>query len=326
MSIPATDSERFDPELIEPLKSLQDVFDGPIDLSDLAAVRGVFDQVAEAKVSEAAAIDGVTCSESSLQGRNGNLIALRIYCPEDAAALGPAMLWAHGGGMVLCNYRQDEPFLRKLCRASGVVIVSVNYRLAPEHPFPAAVNDCYDALRHLHENAESLGIDRTRIGVGGVSAGGGIAAGLALMVRDRGDFALSSQLLLFPMLDDRNVGKPDQEPDNTPVWTLDNNRFGWSAYLGKAAGESVSAYAAPLRATRLSDLPPCYLLAAEFDLFVAENTAYAAAMTEAGVDVKLDDFPNAYHAFHSLAPEAGISKTVMERCAGHLRDTLNTET
>jgi acetyl esterase/lipase len=181
----------------------------------------------------------------------------------------------------------------------GCVVVSVDYRLAPEHPFPAAVEDCYAALTWLNQNAEYLGVDPRRIAISGESAGGGIAAGLALLARDRGEFAVCFQLLAYPMLNDRNAENTNPFIGEF-VWTVENNRFGWSSLLG-ASDRSVSPYASASRAENLTGLPPAFIGVGALDLFVNDNIDYAQRLVAAGIPTEFHLYPGAFHAFDLIA-------------------------
>jgi acetyl esterase/lipase len=184
----------------------------------------------------------------------------------------------------------------------------VEYRLAPETVAPGALEDCYAALRWLHTAADEISVDRTRIAIGGESAGGGLAAALALLARDRGELPICFQLLIYPMLDDRTVTAEARNPFTGQfVWTPSANRFGWTALLGHEPGVAdVSPYAAAARASDLSGLPPAYICVGALDLFVDEDIAYAKRLLRAGVPTELHIFPGAYHAFE-MAVDAAVT-------------------
>ena len=198
---------------------------------------------------------------------------------------------------------------RKLAVDLDCVIYSVDYRLAPETPFPGAVEDCYAVLRWLNENALKLEIDSSRIGVAGESAGGGLAASLALQVRDRGEFRLLFQHLISPMLDDRTAVSPKLNRwTGEFAWTQEDNAFGWSALLGSAlGGADVSPYAAAARGEDLSGVPPTYLSVAALDLLMDEQLDYAHRLARAGVPLELHVYPGTYHGFVPTCPKARVS-------------------
>lgn len=229
-------------------------------------------------------------------------VVLHIYKPDGVAAPLPAIYHIHGGGYVGGSAAQMEFLHRPLVRALGCAIVSVDYRLAPEHVFPAAIEDCYAGLRWTVDNAETLGIDTARLGVMGESAGGGLAAALALLVRDRGEYSLAFQHLTYPMIDDRTVTMAEPHPYTGEfIWTPHNNAFGWAALLGRApGGPDVSPYAAAARAADLAGLPPAYIMTGMLDLFLEEDIEYARRLMRAGVPTELHVFPGGMHGFDIL--------------------------
>ena len=220
----------------------------------------------------------------------------------DAATPLPALLHMHGGGYVMGSAGMSEAATRDLAVELGCAIYSVDYRLAPETRFPGAIEDCYAALAWLHRNADALGIDRNAIGLKGESAGGGLAASLALLARDRGEFGIAFQHLSAPMIDDRSCVRADPHPiAGEFVWTPASNRFGWEALLGHAPGiDGVSPYAAAARAADLSGLPPTFISVGDLDLFLEENMEFARRLSRAGVPMELHVYPGAYHGFRMV--------------------------
>lgn len=239
----------------------------------------------------------------------GPEITLHIYTPRDAREPMPCIYHIHGGGFVGGGAAQLEPLHRHLTYELSCIIVSVDYRLAPENPFPAGIEDCYAGLVWTFANAKALGVDATRIGVMGESAGGGLAAALALLARDRGVYQLAFQHLIYPMLDDRTCVTTNSNPvAGEFIWTAHNNRFGWTALLGHQPGrDGVSAYAAPARANNLSDLPPTYIACPTLDLFIDEDISYAHRLMRAGVAVELQIYPGGFHGFDIFGGDAPIS-------------------
>lgn len=234
-------------------------------------------------------------------------IPVRVHRARGAAGALPCVVSIHGGGYVLGSYDMDDVRFDRWCVSHGVVGVSVDYRLAPECAYPGPLEDCYRALTWTFEQADALGIDRRRIGVMGVSAGGGLAAGLALLARDRGELALAFQLLDSPMLDDRQA-TPSIQRDDLLVWTRQSNEFGWRSYLGERYGsDDVPAYAAAARATDLSGLPPTFVAVGGIDGFRDEDVDYATRLARAGVPTELHVYPGAPHAFQ-LVREATVSQ------------------
>lgn len=239
--------------------------------------------------------DGVTRSERRVPGTDVGLV---VFEPAVRTGVVPALLFVHGGGFVGGTADNGAPFNRRIVAELGVVVVSVDYRLAPEARYPSQIEDCYAALRWLHADPGALGVDPTRIAVEGVSAGGALAAALALMARDKAEFPpLVLQSLIYPMLDDRGV-----EPDGVTgeiAWFRESNDFGWSCLLGADAvgGPDVSPYAAPARAADLSGLPPTYIGAAGLDLLVYQDLDYATRLIAAGVPTQVEVYPRTFHGF-----------------------------
>jgi acetyl esterase/lipase len=253
----------------------------------------------------------VTIADRQIPGPTGNPeITVAVLAPT-AGPAGPGLLYIHGGGMVLgTRWDIDESLLRAV--EDGWVVVTVEYRLAPENPYPAAIEDCYAAWEWTASHATDLGIDPARLGVAGASAGGGLAAGMTLLARDRGGPMPCHQLLLCPMLDDRAITASSQELDGVGRWDRTANHTGWTAYLGREpGGDDVPAYAAPARAAELSGLPPTYLEVGAVDTFRDENIDYAARLSRAGVPVELHVWPGAVHGFTALAPDAAVSRAAV---------------
>lgn len=235
-------------------------------------------------------------------------ITIRLHRPSPAPAIpAPALLWIHGGGYVLGNAAQDDAICRHLARSLGALVAAVEYRLAPEHPFPTPLHDCHDALVWLARHAD---VDSTRVAIGGASAGGGLAAALALLARERAEVRPVFQLLTYPMLDDRNVVGPAPYERRLRLWNTAANRFGWRSYLGTEPGAAnVSGLAAPARAEDLSGLPPAWIGVGTLDLFAAEDAAYAARLRASGVACDLMVVPGAFHGFDAVRPNAPVSRT-----------------
>jgi len=232
-----------------------------------------------------------------------------IYRPPGRTPAAPCILHLHGGGFVMGSAAAMEGPHRMVSAALGCVIVTVDYRLAPEVAFPGAIEDAYAALCWVMDNAAALGVDPARVGVAGESAGGGLAAALALLTRDRGRHAIAFQHLTYPMLDDRTCTAVDPHPHAGQfLWTAHNNRFGWAALLGQEpGGPDVSPYAAPARASDLTGLPPTYIATGGLDLFLEEDLDYARRLMRGGVPVELHVYPGAFHAFDlALTAEVAV--------------------
>jgi acetyl esterase/lipase len=213
---------------------------------------------------------------------------------RDVGGASPALLWFHGGGTILGTPDLEAAWCSKVATELGVAVFSVDYRLAPEHPFPAGLDDCFDALTWLHGSADALGVDLQRIAVGGESAGGGLAAAVAQRALDEG-VPVCFQLLEYPMLDDR-TGIDSAGRDVHFVWTARSNRFAWNAYLGRSANsDSPPTYASAARREDVSGLAPAWIGVGELDLFRAEDAAYAPRLVGSGVDCVLWIEPGMYH-------------------------------
>jgi acetyl esterase/lipase len=240
---------------------------------------------------------------------DGAAITLLITRPaEKPDGLRPAILHIHGGGYIIGSADMFAAGCADLAKAMDALIVSVDYRLAPETPHPGPVEDCYAALAWLHDNAADLGIDPARVAVTGESAGGGLAAALTLLARDRGRYPLCHQHLIYPMLDDRTCTGRAHPHTGEFVWTGASNHFGWSCLLGHAPGlPDVSPYAAAARAQNLAGLPSTYIAVGALDLFLNEDMDYALRLTEAGVPTELHVYPGAYHGF-DMNVEADVAK------------------
>lgn len=253
-------------------------------------------------------------------------VALALYRPLGIDTALPCILHCHGGGYVFGSPAAQLYQHRSMAEALSCCLVSVDYRLAPETRFPGAIEDCYAALTWLFENAGKMKIDPTRIGVMGESAGGGLAASLALLARDRGGPSLAFQHLIYPMIDDRTGTTNRTHPfAGAFVWTEQNNYFGWSALLGQpAGGADVSPYAAAARAQDLSDLPPAFVSTGALDLFVDEDIDYARRLMRAGVPVELHVYPGAFHGF-DLDRSAAVSVQARRDSAAALSHFLSEE-
>jgi acetyl esterase/lipase len=245
-------------------------------------------------------------------------VLVRLYRPADLPSPAAALYWVHGGGMILGSIAMNDDSCAAIADKLKILVASVEYRLAPEYPYPAPMEDCYAGLRWFARAAAGLGVDPARIAIGGASAGGGLAAGLGLLARDRGEVAVAFQLLVYPMLDDRNITPSSHAVVDPKVWNRDANTVGWNAYLaGRAGADDVPVYAAPARATELAGLPPTYINVGDLDLFVDEDIAYAQALMRAGVPVELHVYPGAFHGSNNFVSRAVLSRrwTADERAA-----------
>ena len=236
-------------------------------------------------------------------------VGVRLYRRAGAPGRGPALLWIHGGGYVIGDAAQDDVLCRRFAHELGVTVASVNYRLAPEHPYPTPLEDCYSALAWL---SRLPSVDAARVAIGGASAGGGLAAALALLARDRGEIALAAQLLVYPMLDDRTVLHADLDHPGHRLWNQSSNKFGWRSYLGDADPN----VAVPARRTDLAGLPPAWIGVGTLDLFHDEDLTYAERLQAVGVPCEVMVVPGAFHGFDGIVPKADISQSFFaSQCA-----------
>jgi triacylglycerol lipase len=270
--------------------------------------------------------DSVTVESLDIAG-SAEVFAVRIlaFRPTHTPHALPALLHIHGGGYVAGSPEIMATENRDLAADLQCAIYSVDYRLAPEATYPKSLEDCYAALCWIRDHATELRVDRARIGVKGESAGGGLAAGLALLARDRGGPALAFQHLIYPMLDDRTCVRPDRhEFTGEFQWTLAHNIIGWSSLLGREPGDAnVPPYAAAARAGQLAGLPPTFINVGSLDLFFEEDMEYARRLTRAGVPVELHVYPGAFHGFDRVDPTARVSRAANRDSVEALRRALH---
>jgi acetyl esterase/lipase len=253
----------------------------------------------------------ISVSERLVPGPEGSPeVRVLVYVPTSRSIPRPALLWLHGGGYIMGTPEQEDLTVKNIVSTIGCVAVSVDYRLAPETRHPGPVEDCYAALHWLYTHAGELGVDTSRIAIGGGSAGGGLAAALGLLARDRGEIPLAFQLLTQPMLDDRTCTLAEPHPYTGEfIWTREANRLGWTSLLGQEPGlPDVSPYAAAARAEHLEGLPPTFINVGALDLFLEENLEYARRLTRAGVPTEFHIYPGAYHGFRMVA-DAQVTQT-----------------
>ena len=299
-----------DPQLVAGLTGFEEAVPGGITLDDIPATRKFVNDLFSAMAEQTPDIPGVVTSDHYAPGPDGAPdVMVRIYQPETRPDTLPALLWIHGGGYVLGDVAGDDLKAKGLALALNCVVASVEYRLAPEHPFPAPLEDCYAALTWLADGADQFGINKARVAIGGASAGGGLAAGLGLLARDRAEVDVCYQLLIYPMIDDTNVVQAGSDVPDAPLWTRANNLIGWRSYLGQEPGSAgVSPYAAATRAEDLSGLPPTYIGVGTPDLFRDEDIAYAQRLMQAGVPTELHVYADGFHGFDGFAPESDAAQ------------------
>lgn len=263
--------------------------------------------------------EGITRRELAVEP--GSAVHVRVIGPTDRGPR-PVVLWIHGGGYVMGRAKQDDGLCGRLAARLGVTVVSVDYRLAPEHPFPAPLEDCFAAYEFVHREAGSLGVDPARMVIAGQSAGGGLAAALTLLVHDRQRPAPRLQLLLYPMLDDRTVTRVIDGRHHR-LWDAESNRYGWASYLARDGGsDGISDHAAPARRRDFGGLPPAWIGVGTCDLFHDENLAYAAQLRAAGVPTTLEVVDGAFHAFDAVAPKAKVSQRFFESQVAAIEQAL----
>jgi acetyl esterase/lipase len=241
-------------------------------------------------------------------------LRLRLYRPVQSVGLLPVFYWMHGGGLLGGTPEQDEGQMKQIAAATGALVVSVNYRLAPEFPFPTPLDDCYAGLLWVTDHAHDLGIDEQKIAVGGASAGGGLAAALAQRVHQTGGPRLVHQSLTYPMLDDRNLTNSSREITSLGLWDRVHNITGWQAYLGgNSAGRAVPEFAAAARATDLSGLPSTFIGVGSLDLFRDENLEYALRLMAAGVSTEVHFYAGAVHGFDWHIPDSPMARGFLQK-------------
>jgi acetyl esterase/lipase len=250
---------------------------------------------------------------------------VRVYRPKESAGPVPGVLLIHGGGFIIGSVEAEHAGAAMTALQTGAVVVSVEYRLAPEHPFPAGLHDCYSALVFLAGTAGDLGVDPERLALYGASAGGGLAAATALLARDLGGPSLCFQMLHIPELDDRLETPSMRTFVDSPLWNRPLAELSWKAYLGAGADRAdVSPYAAPARATDLSGLPPAYISTAENDPLRDEGILYGLRLLQAGVSVELHQFPGTFHG-STLVTSAAISRRAQHESGVALRRALRVD-
>lgn len=311
-------NKRIDPELRESLGLFP-----PLNLDNVVATRKALTEMFGSFVIPIE--ESVSVYDQIVPGPDDHpALRVRIYEPKEKKEILPGLLWIHGGGYVLGSPEENDLLCQRFVLEANCVVVSVDYRLAPEHPYPAPLEDCYAALQWFAEHAVELGVDRSRIGAAGASAGGGLTAGLSLLARDRKGPELCFQMPLYPMIDDRNISPSSLEITDHMIWNHDLNEKGWSMYLNGANGSyDVPAYAAAARATDLSGLPYTYTCVGQLDPFRDETLDYVTRLSRAGVDVEFHLYPGCYHAFEVVAPNAAISQRATNEYVGAVKHVLH---
>jgi acetyl esterase/lipase len=295
--------DRLDPVSREPLEGLLAAMPGGFNgIADIVQRRAVVSSL----LVEPELDDRLTMQERHIPGPAGDQ-AIRIYRPKSVGAKAPALINIHGGGMIMGSIMGDAANAMKLAAEANVVVISVDYRKAPEDPYPAGADDCYSAAQWVFDNASELDINPENIGIYGGSAGGGLALAVALMARDRGTMKFKYMMPIYPMIDDRNETNSTHEVTEVGIWDRAGNIEAWAWYLG---GKPADGYAAPARMKDLSGLPPAYIDVGEMDAFRDEDTHFALRLLQSSVPCEFHIYPGAYHASEVFAPEAELSKRI----------------
>ncbi|MGX7681188.1 alpha/beta hydrolase [Jatrophihabitans sp. DSM 45814] len=318
-----TKSVPYDPELQAALVAITaQLSSADLSIETIAPMRDAMLTPTTAELSRGGTID---IDERVIpDGLDGADLVLSIFRRAGDSAAPPATIYAiHGGGMIVGNRYTGVESMLDWVQDFGLVVVSVEYRLAPENQHPIPVEDCYAGLVWVAKNASELGIDPQRIAVMGGSAGGGLAAAVAILARDRGGPALIAQVLVCPMLDDRNETPSSHQYEGIGVWDRRSNELGWTALLGEArGGPDVSPYAAPARLVDFSGLPPAYIDVGSAEVFRDEDVQYALGLWAAGVQAELHVWAGGFHGFDGLAPHAAVSMQSRATRTDWLKRTL----
>jgi acetyl esterase/lipase len=317
----------IDPEVLAGAPGITSILDAAeVTSMTVEGIPAFRDRVAAwlASVPPPLAVPDVSAAVESVVLADGHRLRMAVYRPARTAGPLPAFFHIHGGGMISGGI-DTERAAASLAAAIDAAVISVDYRLAPEHPHPIPVEDCYAGLAWTAGQAGRLGIDAARIVIGGESAGGGLAAATALLARDRGGPALRFQYLVYPMLDDRNDSSSALEfGADWPVWPREMNEVGWRALLGDRAGSvGVSPNGAPARATDLAGLPPAYIDCGDVEVFRDECIDYARRLAGAGSVVELHIWPGVFHGWEGAAPEAAVTRQATAARLTALRRALH---
>ncbi len=309
----------LDPELAAVLPTVHQVLPPGIAPDDIAALRAhpMF-TIADESLRRNETVELANLSVPGPLGAPD--ISLLVLTPVGVGPGAAVFYYMHGGGMIMGDRRTGVDRVLDWALDNDAVVVSVEYRLAPEHPDPAPVEDCYAGLRWVHDHAAELGVDADRIILAGRSAGAGLAAGVALLARDRDGPGIRGQVLLCPMLDDRFITPSSHELDDEGIWDATSNMTGWNALLAeRRGGRDVSIYAAPARATDLHGLPTAFIDVGSVETFRDEAIDYATRLLRAGVQCELHVWPGGFHGFDGMAPQTSLSQAAIAAQAAWVR-------
>ena len=310
--------ERLHPDLKEEFLKLPSL---SLDGNDLQKMRTEIDELI--KTTGLPHDSKVKVYDQFIQNSDGTKLRLRIYDPIVRTRNAPGILWIHGGGFIMGTPEESEERYLRFALELAAVVIAVDYRLAPEHPYPAAIQDCYSALNWLFENAPTLGVNRDKFAVVGASAGAGLAASLSIMTRDKKGPKIAFQMLLYPMLDDRGITESSNMTLDDRLWTKKLDKIAWNHYIGHVKEEDRNSYMAPAREKNLSALPPTYSFIGELDIFLDDTIIFVQRLLQAGVPTEFHIYPGCIHAFESFIPNAPISVKATIDMLGALRKALS---
>ena len=302
--------DRIDPASREPLELLLQAVPGGFNaIPDIVERRAFVRQLLQTMTADLPPNERVVSEDRTIPGPEGAPdVRVRVYTPAEATGVMlPGILYIHGGGMIIGDLDGEHLRAEMLCELTNTVVVSTDYRKAPEHAHPAQVNDCYAALTWMAAHVGELDIDPSRIAVYGGSAGGNLAIATTMMARDRSGPAICFLMAPYPMIDDRNELASTHEITEVGIWDRSGNLEAWEWFLGEGPAD---AYAAPARAADLAGLPPTFMDVGELDLFRDEDIAFVARLLQAGVPTEFHVYPGAYHASEVFAPEAPLSQRI----------------
>jgi acetyl esterase/lipase len=317
--------DRIDPESRPPLEQLLQAIPGGFNsIPDVEQRRGAVAGMMSSVTADLPPNENVITEDRVVPGPDGAPdVPVRIYRPAGSTGDLPGIFFIHGGGMVIGSIDGEDLVASRICEQVGAVVVSTGYRKAPEHVYPAQLNDCYAALTWTAKNAAELGIDASRLAVYGGSAGGNLTIAVAMTARDKGFPELTFIMPLCPMIDDRNVTPSSHEITDVGIWDRDGNIEAWKWFLGGAPADQ---YAAPARAEDLSGLPPTFIDVGVVDLFRDEDIAFAARLVQAGVPTEFHLYPGAYHGSETFAATAALSQKIWANRISALQTALQPRT